>query len=340
MLLTKTQLEEIGRFLGKNITDWSLFDIVTAWRCLESMGPRDRLTTGGWEKKLDDMKAAFNMLNIPTMVKYKKELNTIVGDFIKERIDSAPEPEGKKGANLPPYFIWRKIIRAVKSEITRKKGTKKLRAAQGHLLLCWTLATGARLEELLRLRKSDLDSIMNNNMSCIKITVRRSKRSRTGKKPIFYYAHENKKVPDFCPIKAFYEYAALTVEGVPIFEKRSDLIFPKSCRIKLGVDIINTRDSQIQVGNEHITYKWNRTCERLKLKRGWFVQAHSGRVQIINNAWANGHSDAQLLDITNWSSTRVLPEYVSGPSSTSMNVLMTQMTVEELDEKCKHLLQQ
>ena len=339
MILTRNQLAEIGNFLGKNISDWSLFDIITAWRCLENMG-RDRLTTGGWDKKLDDMKAAFRLLNLQTMDLYQKEINTITSHFIKERIDAAPEPEGKRGANLPPYYIWHRIIVAIKNEIPRKRGTKKLRAAQGHLLLCWTLATGARLDELLRLRKSDLDSIVNENMSCIKITVRRSKRSRTGKKPIFYYAHENKRVPEFCPIAAFYNYASIDIEGVKIFNDRSDLLFPKGCRVLMGDDIVNTKDSVIQAENGHITYKWKRTCKRLRLKPEWYVEAHSGRVQIINNAWANGHTDAQLLDITNWSSTRVLPEYVSGPSKDAMNVLMTKMSVEELDEKCKHLLQQ
>lgn len=339
MILTRNQLSEISDHLGKNISDWSLFDIVTAWRCLENMG-RDRLTTGGWNKKLDDMKAAFKLMNVPTMDVYKKELNTITSHFIKERIDTAPEPEGKRGANLPPYYIWRQVIVAIENEIKHKKGTKKLRAAQGHLLLCWTLATGARLEELLRLRKSDLTSIMNNNISCIKITVRRSKRSRDGKKPIFYYAHENKIVPEFCPIAAFYKYASVKVEGVNIFSKRSDLVFPKACKVLFGNDLVNTKDSTVQAENGHITYKWNRTCERLKLKPEWWIEAHSGRVQIINNAWANGHTDEQLLDITNWSSTRVLPEYVSGPSKNAINVLMTQMTVEELDNKCRHLLQQ
>jgi len=160
MLTTRNQLEEIRQFLGKNISDWTLFDIVTAWRCLENMS-RDRLTTGGWKKKLDDMKAAFNLLNVPTMNFYKKELKTISRHFIKERIDAAPEPEGKRGANMPPYHIWRKLIKASRKDVSRKKGTKRLRAAQGHLLLVWTLATGARLEELLRLRKSDLTSIIN-----------------------------------------------------------------------------------------------------------------------------------------------------------------------------------
>lgn len=339
MALTRRQLEEISQFFGKNISDWSLFEIVTAWRCLENMS-RDRLTTGGWKKKLDDMKKAFNLLNISTMSFYKKELKTIASHFIKERIDNAPEPEGKRGANLPPYYVWKRIIKSIKREIPLKKGTKKLRAAQGHLLLCWTLATGARLEELLRLRKSDLTSVTNNNMSCIKITVRRGKRSRDGKKPVFYYAHENKIVPDFCPIKAFYEYATVVIDGVKIFENRSDLLFPKTCKVRLGDTIVNTKGSMVKAKNDYITYRWNCTCDRLGLKPEWYVEAHSGRVQIINNAWANGHTDAQLLDITNWSSTRVLPEYVSGPSANAINVLMTKMTIEELDEKCQHLLTQ
>ena len=140
MLLTETQLNEIGEILGRKISDWTLFDIVTAWRCLEkSKKTNGQLSTSGWSKKLKDMEKVFNLRNIPTMEIYKQEIKLITGQFLKDRIDAAPTPSKKKSANIPPYQVWKDIIIATKHEIEARLGTNKLRSASGHLLLVWSL---------------------------------------------------------------------------------------------------------------------------------------------------------------------------------------------------------
>ena len=214
MLLTESQLNQIGEILGRNISDWGIFDIVTAWRCLEtSKKTKGQLSTGGWSKKLKDIEKVFNLRGITTMTTFKKEISLITGEFVKDRIDTAPEPTTKKSANTPPYWVWRDVIVATKAEIGSRFGSLKLRSASGHLLMVWSLATGARMDELLRLRKSDLDIKSRKGLSYIKLTIRRSKRSRDGRKPVFYYAHERKVETDLCPIRAFLDYAQIKVSS-------------------------------------------------------------------------------------------------------------------------------
>ena len=319
------------------MSDWSLFEIVAAWRALE-FSEKGQLCPGGWAKKLKDMEKAFLLKNCSQMLEYEKELRAISSHFIKERIDEAPEPNSKNGANVLPYRIWHRIISKSKEDMRTKTAEKCLRASQGYVLLCWTLSTGARLKELLRLRKSDLSFVSSNGMSCIKITVRRGKRSRVGKKPVFYYAHENRTVPMFCPVAAFLRYGELKFGGEPIMKERSDLVFPQKVKSSHNGTILTPKGHKKKVTGRMIAFNWRTICKKLKLPSKWYVGAHSGRRQIINAAWAQDQTNEQILDITNWSSTRVLPEYVSGPKSTSLNVKMTSMSVEDLDKTCSQFL--
>ena len=337
MLLTQKQLLEISSIWRKDISDWSLFEIVAAWRALE-FSERGQLSTGGWAKKLKDMDKAFALRRCPSMHDWEKELKLISDSFIKERIDNEAEPSSKNGANILPYRIWKKVIKRSRQNMVNQNAIKRLRAAQAYVLLCWTLSTGARLEELVRLRKSDLAFDTRNGMSYIKITVRRGKRSRVGKKPVFYYAHENTKVGLFCPVAAFRRYGELLFDGHPIFEDRSDLVFPRQVKADHNGVTMTPRGHSKKVTGRMISFNWQTTCKKLKLPKKWWIGAHSGRRQIINAAWAQNQSDDQILDVTNWSSMQVLPEYVSGPKSTSINVKMTQMSVEELDNACKHIM--
>ena len=337
MMLTNKQLKFIGSVFEKDLTEWDLFDIVTAWRCLEYSEKKGQLSTSGWGKKYKDMQKAFKRLNLPTMMFYEKELKCLTRHFIQERIDTAPEPSKKKGANIPPYSVWKKVILATKSEIERKTGTKKLRAASGLVLLVWTLSTGARLKELLRLRKSDLDFDARNGLSYIKITIRRSKRSRDGRKPIYYYAHEDKRIPEFCPVKAFAEYCETLVEGCRIFEKRSDLVFPKSNKVLVNGEILAPKDSHIHTTGSIVVYYWHKTCRRIRIPFKFWIEAHSGRCQVVNAAWAENQTDEQIMDITNWSNIKVLPEYISGPKPSAITVKLTKMSLQERDATCVHI---
>ena len=145
--------------------------------------------------------------------------------------------------------------------------------------------------------------------------------------------------PVLCPIKAFCDYANVEVSGCPIFQKEADLLFPKSPKVLFNNEIFASKDSLIPTSGGIVTYHWHKTCERSKIPRKWWMEAHSGRNQVVNAAWADGQSDAQLLDITNWSSTRVLPEYISGPNAKAITVKLTKMTVEQMDRNCRHIIQ-
>ena len=104
MLLTQRQILEICNLWNKDIAEWSLFQIVAAWRALE-YSEKGQLAPGGWHKKFKDMEKVFLLRNCPLMLNYSKELKAITSHFIKERIDEAPEPISKNGANILPYNI-------------------------------------------------------------------------------------------------------------------------------------------------------------------------------------------------------------------------------------------
>ena len=338
MLLTRTQLLEISETWGKPIRNWNFKEIITAWRTLEN-SKNGRLKSGGWAKKLKDMRSVFDMENIDTMAKFEKEIRLISNSLINDRIDADPAPTEKRGANTPPYTIWKEVINYLENSNKETTAKKRLRLAQGHLLMCWTLSTGARLDELLRLRRSDI-SIIQGELNYLKITIRRGKSNRGGKKLVFYYAHENLAERKLCPILAFIKYAKTKIGAKgKIFEESGDLLFPKMVDVKVGDIILEPKGGRFPVTGKSITTVWKKACEMLKIPQHHHIEAHSGRNTILNAAWAYGQSNEQILDITNWTSTRVLPEYVSGPNQSAINVKLSQIKVEDIDKTCKHLLQ-
>ena len=335
VLLTKSQLLEMAAIWDKNLNEWSMQQIVTAWRALEST-KSGKLTTGGWLKKFKDMKYVFEMENIFTMTKFEKELRLITNTFIKNRIDSEPLPAVKRSANIPPFWVWKKMIQFT-STLEGSSVKKRLRRAQSNILMCWTLSTGARLEELLRLRQSDI-KLVENDLKYLKITIRRGKSNRSGKKPVFYYAHENNVEPVLCPIRALKRYMSHKLGAHnKICSAAGDHMFPAMLDIDVDGCILAPKNGRKAVSGKAITSSWRKSCLEQKIKKEHIIEAHSGRNTVLNAAWAHGQSNEQILDITNWSSTRMLPEYVSGPNVSAINVKLTKMSVEEIDSSCKHL---
>ena len=337
MMLTRNQLFEIAETWEKPLREWNFKEIITAWRTLEN-SKNGRLKSGGWAKKLKDMKSVFEMENIDTMGKFEKEIRLISNSLINDRIDSDPTPTEKRGANTPPFSVWKNVIEFLGTS-TEKATKKRLRLVQGHLLMCWTLSTGARLDELLRLRRSDV-SITQGDLNYLRIAIRRGKSNRKGKKLVYYYAHENLAERSLCPILAFIKYAKTEIGARGrIFSDASDLLFPKMVDVEIGDIVLEPKGGRSPVSGKSITTIWKKACETLKIPAKFHIEAHSGRNTILNAAWAYGQSNEQILDITNWTSTRVLPEYVSGPNPSAVNVKLSKIKVEEIDNTCKHLLQ-
>ena len=106
---------------------------------------------------MKDFKSALDMTDSKSHKVWSKELNLYINAQLKEEIDVAAAPYKKKSANKPPYVIWKQLMEFGNQKNRQISNVKQLRAAQGVLLLNWTLSSGCRMNELLRLRRSDIN---------------------------------------------------------------------------------------------------------------------------------------------------------------------------------------
>ena len=152
----KSNLEKIAAALQVPIVEWTIIHVCTAWNVIKNEY-LSKFTPNGWINKMRHFKQALDMTELKTHRIWMKELNLFINAQLKTQIDQAAAPYKKRSANKPPYAIWKKIIDHG-SNINRQMGyEKQLRAAQGVILLIWTLSSGCRMNELLRLRRSDIN---------------------------------------------------------------------------------------------------------------------------------------------------------------------------------------
>ena len=316
----RSDLEWIERNIGQPFHEWTIWHVCTAWNAVKEEYLK-KFTPNGWLCKMKDFKSALDLVGLKVHKSWNKELMLYMNNQLKSEIDKAAEPYKKKSANKPPYQVWKKLIENCTPTMIHSK-VKVLRAAQGKILLIWTLSSGARMDELLRLRKSDIFVTKKGQFNYISLTVRRGKASRSGKRPTYLQCFENLKEPSFCPILAFINYVEVLISQ-NLFNKDDCLLFPSS---------LDHPDDTIS--RKAIIDQWKKTATKLNLPKEHYPQAHSGHAQLVNTAWAFNQNDEQLLDITNWNSIRNLPEYVESPKEDSINIIKTTLTAEDLDAKC------
>ena len=309
------------------LCEWKIAEIMTAWVALETSKKR-RLTTNGWLLKLKDMRMAFEMKNVVTMEKFSREINFLSQQYVKMRIDTDDEPHKKSSANQPPYWVWEKMIQATKNDASHMKDHKRLNRLQLHVLLTWSLSTGARLAELMRLKVSDVESVNSNGLKYLRLTIRRGKSSRDGRKPIFYKCIQDKVKPNLCPIKAFVNYGNLVLKSGPVFRSQGDFVFPMKPRP-------DTRFRKHQTAR-NIVDGWKKIAESLEIPEDFYPQGHSGHKCLLNAAYAMQCSKKEIMDIANWNSTKCMQDYVEAPNENTLNARLCRMTIAEMDEKCKH----
>ena len=85
------------------IENWGISEIMSSWVALEKQESRT-LKPNGWGKKMKDIKAALDLLNIKIMDKYDKEIKFLTQEYIKMKIDTNDEPPEKKSANHQPRY--------------------------------------------------------------------------------------------------------------------------------------------------------------------------------------------------------------------------------------------
>ena len=317
----KNYLELIARKIGLEHESWTIIHVCTAWNAVREEYLQT-FTPNNWINKMKHFRAALEMLEVKSVTVWNKELILYQNAQLKEEIDNSPVPYKKRSANKPPYKVWKQMIEDFDNLDRSLSDTKILRAAQGTLLLNWTLSSGARMDELLRLRKSDVTVVTKGCYSYMHLTVRRGKASRLGRRPTFLKCFENKTEEAFCPLVYFIKYVK-ELQKLKLFDDDSDLLFPSSAKFK-----------DIPISRKAIVDQWKSTAKKLGIPSELTPQAHSGHALLINTAWVFDQNNEQLLDITNWNSIRNLPEYVEVPKENSINIIKTTMGAAELDKKC------
>ena len=195
----------------------------------------------------------------------------------------------------------------------------------GLLGLVLSRSSGARLEELLRLKKSDLKPLeTDDGRVYISLCIRRGKSCPKGVVPTFYKCFQNKKDPELCPIKAMNWY--LGQFGGTVVEHDGDFLFPSSLKHK-----------NFHLSGRAMTARWNKEARMLNLPKEHYCQAHSGHKLFVITACALKMTREQILEATNWSSLKVLPMYVEGPTPDNFNMQLTNYSAAELDKRVGHM---
>ena len=323
----KKYLKNFENLLGIKMEKWEISEIMSAWVALEHNGQK-LLTTDGWLKKAKDMREAFDSMNIRSMERFSREINFLTQEYVKERIDSEDMPHRKISANQPPYWVWEKLIELTRIDQPTLSDDKRLRQLQLHVLLAWSLACGARMAELCRMKVSDVEIKNLDGLKFLKLTIRRGKSSRTGRKPIYYKCFEEPIKKKVCPIKAFNNYCKLSLRSGKVFDKPGDLLFHQDPKPK--------PNSKKSMDSSAFARGCKPFCEKLGLPFEFWPQGHSGHKCLLNAAYAMQCDKKEIMDIANWSSTQCIQDYVEAPNPNSLNVRLTKMTIEEIDETCKH----
>ena len=327
-LRVKKDILTFENLIGVEIENWTVAEIFASWRYLESL-PRQRLTHGGLQKKLDDIQKVFESFNLPQFQDHSRALKIMRNGYINSRIDNEQTPWTKKNANRPPYSVWKTVALAMEERIVLNcftNATKKLRLHQALLALIWCRSCGARLREIMRIKCSDISvrSMGEGQPPYLNLNIRRSKSNQRAKKQLNYKLVENTLEPVLCPMRALKLY----LRAYPMIKSEGDFIFISS---------LDHREHAID--GKLMTDAWNNICDELLLEPHHYPQAHSGHDCFIILAMAQKRPKEEILDATQWKSLEVLPHYVQGPSVNGINHSLATTKVEDLDNLMQVLVE-
>ena len=192
-----------------------------------------------------------------------------------------------------------------------------MRMGQSKLALLWTRSCGARLAEIMRLKLSDIKPMtMDNGHLYLKLTIRRSKSNRKGKKMLNYKCLKNDLEPSLCPVRAFREYLL----DNPRINQQGHWVFPSS-----------HKHFDRKINGKSMVDSWKKTAKMLNLPKHFYPMAHSGHDCLLVLAVAQKRPQEEILDVTNWNSIRNLSHYIEGPTANNINFTLATTPVADLD---------
>ena len=328
MLRIKTRILTFANLIEIDLENWTKFEILAAWQYLERTA-KQNLTHRGLRNHLVDIRNVFYHESLPNFTRYEKEINLFSNQYINDRIDKADKPWVKRNANRPPYSTWNLISSTIQSQIYNnrfKDEKKRLHLWESRLILIWSRASGARLDELLRMKISDVTCLTmgKDTITYLDLNIRRSKSNRLGTKNLHYKCVMNKVDVNLCPVLSFYNYL---MEHQWI-KNDGDYIFPSSRLHK-----------NFHVSRGPMTYNWNKICKMLQLPKDHYPKSHSGHDCLLCLAYAKNKNPTEILDITQWNSMAVMDTYIQGPKINGLNVELATTSVEELDDDIRDVLE-
>ena len=323
VLLTEKRLLELADLLEIKFENWKLIEILTAILYLEDVA-KTKLTHVSVKNLLYSMRDALRLHDVYCMDRWEKEIKCFMTYHINQRIDKAEKPTKKKSANSPPNQVWLRMIKSL-GAYNGESEIKWLRTAQALLGLVLSRSAGARLDELLRLKRSDIEpKITEDGTPYVSLCIRRGKSCPKGVIPVYYKCFPNTKNPELCPIKALIWY--FDQFGDDLVKNDGDFVFPSSYDHK-----------EFHLSGRAMTARWNKESRMLGLPKKHYCQAHSGHRVFVITACALKMTKEQILEATNWGSLKVLPMYVEGPTPDNYNNQLTKFTAKELDKKVGHM---
>ena len=311
-----------------DIENWGKFEIFGAWQYLERTA-KQKLSHTGLRNHLIDIRNVFNDENLENFTKCEKEIKLFSNGYINNRIDQSEKPWRKKNANRPQYKVWKQISQSMSVLLDSNNFTnaqKRLRMAQGQLLLVWTRSCGARLEELVRLKLSDITvlTMKRNGLRYLDLNIRRSKSNRQGKKELHYKCVMNYVDTELCPVTCFMNY----LESNKDIAAPGDYIFPS-----------NMLHRNRYINGSSIVYVWTKISKMLNLPKDQYPNGHSGHDCLLCLAYAKNKNPSEILDITQWNSMSSMAHYIQGPKIDGLNVELATTSVDELDEMTLDVLE-
>ena len=321
-ILTYANLIEI------DLENWSKFEIFASWQYLE-LTAKQELCPQGLRNLMVDIRNVFREEKLPNFEENAKEIRLFTTQYTNDNIDKSEKPWHKKNATRPPYKVWSIISKEFGDQLQRDldiSEKKRLRLSQAKTLLVWTRSCGARLEELVRLKLSDVKvlTMKANGRLYLDLNIRRSKSNRGGKRELHYKCVKNTVDPELCPLKCFEEY----LTEFKWIRNDGDFIFPSSSL---------HRGRYINGGA--IVYTWAKICKQLNLPPEHHPKGHSGHDCLLCLAYAKNKNPSEILDITQWNSMATMPHYIQGPKVDGLNVEIATTSIEELDENTLDVLE-
>ena len=287
----RTLLYAVAEMKKKRLASWSVADIVDFVMGIDKSR----------EKVIGDqtlmmyysaIKDCFKELSITIFYTQERALSCAMNLYRQERLKSINPCDRVKKPNLVREETWRRILMLVSSPIGRSEKDKAWNRVIG-VCITWCLASGARLADVLNLKKEFMTEVaVNGDEECWTVDIMEGKSNRYGHRNSRVVLFEKPKNFIFCPIETFRNF----YDRFPSLKGRFCISNPDNPNRKI-------KTSQIMTRLEH-------RCTYLGMAKDETPNAHSMRSYFVNHSLEQGVSVEKIAKSVNWSSTAMITHYI------------------------------